>query len=280
MQGTRRMFVAVLVSALVLGWSATALAQYDSTPVNTDTEEPAQAEPTVFVRQDPALGTILTDPKGMTLYSFANDTTKGQSSCTDQCAQNWPPFTASEPFSLPAETTGELSTIQRTDGTTQVAYNGIPLYYFAKDTAAGQTNGQEVGDVWYVVAPGQQFGETYKPAGTPAANLGTPAAAGDIQVTLTEMSVAASATTFKVGQTYTFNVTNQGKIEHELVFEKAGDNDVPLKSGDKEVELEKIAAGSSKSLDFAFREPGTYQLACHIPGHYAAGMVLTIYVVN
>jgi predicted lipoprotein with Yx(FWY)xxD motif/uncharacterized cupredoxin-like copper-binding protein len=280
MQGTRRMFVAVLVSALILGWSATALAQYDSTPVNTDTEEPAQAEPTVFIRQDPALGTILTDPKGMTLYQFAKDTTKGESTCVDQCAQNWPPFTAAEPLSLPAEVTGELSTIKRADGTMQVAYNGIPLYYFAKDAAAGQTNGQEVGDVWYVVAPGQQFGESYEPAGTPAANFGTPAAAGQVQITLTEMSVAASSTTFKVGQTYTFTATNAGKLEHELVFEKVGDNDVPLESNGKEVELEEIAPGSSKSLDFAFTEPGTYQLSCHVPGHYAAGMVLTIYVVS
>src|SRR6476619_3647523 len=106
MQGTRRMFVTLFVSALILGWSTGALAQYDSTPVETDTEEPAQAEPTIFVRQDPALGTILTDPKGMTLYLFANDTTRGESACYDQCAQSWPPFTATEPLSLPAEMKG------------------------------------------------------------------------------------------------------------------------------------------------------------------------------
>jgi len=93
-------------------------------------------------------------------------------------------------------------------------------------------------------------------------------------------SVGNSATTFKVGQTYTFTATNAGKIEHELVFEKAGDNDVPLESNGKEVELENIGPGTSKSLDFAFTEAGTYQLACHVEGHYAAGMVLTIYVVN
>jgi predicted lipoprotein with Yx(FWY)xxD motif/plastocyanin len=278
MQCIRRLLAVFLVPALMLGWSAVAFAAA-STPVAGDTEEPPQTEPTVFVRQDPALGTILTDAKGMTLYQFKSDTTKGESTCYDQCAQNWPAFTATEPLSLPAEMTGKLSTIKRTDGTTQVAYNDIPLYYFAKDTAAGQTNGQGVGDVWYVVAPGQQFGHSPEPAGTPAPDLGTPAAAGDIQVTLTEMSVAASATTFKVGETYTFAVTNQGKIEHELVFEKAGDNDVPLESNGKEVELENIAPGSSKSLDFAFTEPGIYQLACHVPGHYAAGMVLTIYVV-
>jgi predicted lipoprotein with Yx(FWY)xxD motif/uncharacterized cupredoxin-like copper-binding protein len=273
------LFVILLAPALMLAWNAAAFATTTGSPVPSDTEEPAQTEPTIFIRQDPALGTILTDPKGRTLYHLTKDT-KGESTCYDTCAQNWPPFTAREPLSLPTEATGELSTIKRTDGTTQIAYNGIPLYYFAKDTAAGETNGQEVGDVWYVVSPGPQFGETYKPAGTPAADLGTPAAAGEIQVGLTEMSVSASATTFKVGQTYTFVATNQGTIEHELVFEKAGDNDIPLVSNGKEVELEGIAPGSSKSLEFAFTEAGTYQLSCHVPGHYAGGMVLTIYVIN
>ena len=280
MHGIRRLFVILVAPMLMLTWSAAALATTTGSPVPSDTEEPTQAEPSVFIRQDPALGTILTDPTGRTLYHLTKDTTTGESTCYDTCAQNWPPFTATEPLSLPAETKGELSTIKRTDGTTQVAYNGIPLYYFAKDTAPGQTNGQEVGDVWYVVTPGQQFGETYEPAGTPVANLGTPAAAGEVTVMLTEMSISASATTFKVGQTYTFTATNQGAIEHELVFEKVGDNDVPLVSNGKEVELESIAPGSSKSLDFAFTEPGTYQLACHVPGHYPAGMVLTISVVN
>ena len=99
---------ALLVPALMLGWAAIALAQ--STPSASEGQEP-----TVYVRQDPALGSILTDGKGMTLYQFTKDTTKGESSCTDRCAQNWPPFTASEPFSLPFTVKGELSTIQRTE---------------------------------------------------------------------------------------------------------------------------------------------------------------------
>ena len=40
------------------------------------------------------------------------------------------------------------------------------------------------------------------------------------------------------------------------------------------------AVEAARSLDFAFTEPGTYQLSCHVPGHYAAGMVLTIDVVQ
>ncbi len=103
--------------------------------------------------EDSSLGTILTDKDGNTLYVFENDA-NGESTCYADCASNWPAF----------EATGELAagdgvdasllgTVDRTDGTTQVTYNGHPLYYFAGDQQPGDTNGQEVGDVWYVVSP-------------------------------------------------------------------------------------------------------------------------------
>ena len=41
--------------------------------------------------------------------------------------------------------------VDRTDGTKQVIYGDCPLYYFAKDSAAGQTNGQGLDSKWYVV---------------------------------------------------------------------------------------------------------------------------------
>jgi len=44
-----------------------------------------------------------------------------------------------------------LSTIQRSDGTEQVVYNGHPLYLYAEDRSAGDTTGQGNGSVWYVV---------------------------------------------------------------------------------------------------------------------------------
>ena len=43
---------------------------------------------------------------------------------------------------------------ERTDGTSQVTYNGWPLYYYAKDMAAGDTTGQEAGEKWYLISPG------------------------------------------------------------------------------------------------------------------------------
>ena len=275
MRRMRWLVAALLVPALMLSWAAIALAQ--STPSASEGQEP-----TVYVRQDPTLGAILTDGKGMTLYQFAKDTTQGQSSCTDQCAQNWPPFTASEPFSLPFTVKGELTTIQRTDGTMQVAYNGIPLYYFAKDTQPGETNGEDVGDVWYVVAPDAQFGHAEAPVATPesAMTAGTPAAAGDIQVTLLDGVIQASETTFKVGEKYTFQVENKGTLPHQFYIEKAGAEGEALKSNSGDAEIETFDAGKTMTLEFTFTEAGIFQFACHVPGHYAAGMALTIHVVE
>jgi len=114
----------------------------------------AQTDTTVSTAEDPELGTILTDAEGMTLYLFTNDQ-PGVSNCYDQCAENWPPFTAEEPLTLPDGVPGELTLIERTDGTQQVAYNDWPLYYWVNDTAPGDTTGHEVGDVWFVVNPAE-----------------------------------------------------------------------------------------------------------------------------
>lgn len=95
------------------------------------------------------LGSILVDPDGMTLYLFMPDA-QGESTCYDDCAANWPAFTGATTAADGADA-GLVGTTERTDGTTQVTYNGWPLYYFAADAAAGDTNGQGVGGVWFVV---------------------------------------------------------------------------------------------------------------------------------
>jgi predicted lipoprotein with Yx(FWY)xxD motif len=100
---------------------------------------------------DTDLGTIVVDDKGMTVYVFDNDTQgSGQSSCSGQCLANWPPVTADKAPSLDG-VTGDVDTITATDGSTQVTLDGWPLYYFAGDSAAGDTNGQGVSDIWWVV---------------------------------------------------------------------------------------------------------------------------------
>src|SRR5581483_9935288 len=107
----------------------------------------------------------------------------------------------------------------------------------------------------------------------------TPAAsANTVAVTMTDMKFASSTTTFVVGRPYTFVVTNRGATAHEMVIEKRGVVDQPLRSGDQEAEASNVQPGQTKTLTWTFAEPGEYQLACLIPGHYEAGMVLDIEV--
>lgn len=95
------------------------------------------------------LGDILVDGEGMTLYLFMPDA-QGESTCYDQCADSWPPVgdVAGVGDGLDEAL---LGTTTRTDGTVQATYNGWPLYHFARDAAPGDTNGQGLNDVWYVI---------------------------------------------------------------------------------------------------------------------------------
>ena len=101
------------------------------------------------------LGRILVDSRGRTLYLFQKD--KGMaSSCYSSCASVWPPLTtAGRPRALRGAVASKLGSWKRKDGTLQVTYNGHPLYYYAGDNKAGQTNGQnlnEFGAEWYALS--------------------------------------------------------------------------------------------------------------------------------
>lgn len=119
----------------------------------TSSTQSESEEYTVLVRDDPKLGKILTDAKGRTLYRYTRDSTD-KSVCAGGCAQVWPPLTASGTPTLADGVPGKLGVITRDDGVKQVTYNGTPLYYYAKDSKPGETTGQGVGGVWYVVMPG------------------------------------------------------------------------------------------------------------------------------
>jgi predicted lipoprotein with Yx(FWY)xxD motif len=141
----------------------------------------AQDDIFLKVAQDPAVGSFLTDAEGNTLYLFTPDTTPGESMCYDDCAEAWPPLTPAEGMTLPAGVPGELTTIERTDGTQQVAYNDIPLYYFVKDEQPGDIAGQGVGGVWFIVPPGATHGPYLAAPGE-----GTPVPASSVQIGFTE----------------------------------------------------------------------------------------------
>jgi predicted lipoprotein with Yx(FWY)xxD motif len=101
-----------------------------------------------------SLGTILTDTKGMTLYFFASDIPgSGKSTCYGSCVKFWPSFFKENPTIAPALASSDFGVIHRTDGTLQTTYKGWPLYYFSKDTAAGDMKGENVLGNWSVAKP-------------------------------------------------------------------------------------------------------------------------------
>ncbi len=121
-----------------------------ASPVASPAATPA-GPAVVKVTQNPSLGAILTDAAGRTLYMFTNDKDK-TSACYDQCERTWPPLlTRGQPQAGEGAATAKLSTTARRDGSMQVVYDEYPLYYYTPDTAPGDTKGQRVGNVWFVL---------------------------------------------------------------------------------------------------------------------------------
>ena len=101
------------------------------------------------------LGKVLVDAQGRTLYLFEAD--KGlMSACAGGCANVWPPLTTTgKPTAGTGITASKLGTTKRSDGATEVTYNGHPLYTYAGDSGSGQTSGQGLDDFgaeWYVLS--------------------------------------------------------------------------------------------------------------------------------
>ena len=102
------------------------------------------------------LGPVLVDTHGRTLYLFDKDHAS-QSTCFGQCAAVWPPLlTNGRPTAGQGVFASKLGTTRRSPHTLQVTYNGHPLYLYAGDSRAGQTNGEglnQFGARWWAVTP-------------------------------------------------------------------------------------------------------------------------------
>jgi predicted lipoprotein with Yx(FWY)xxD motif len=100
------------------------------------------------------LGQVLVNSQGRTLYLFKADQ-GAKSACTGVCAGAWPPLLAEGKPTLGKGINASLvGTAARPEGTTQLTYNGHPLYLFAQDRKAGETNGQGVtafGAAWFAL---------------------------------------------------------------------------------------------------------------------------------
>lgn len=122
-------------------------------PSEAASEAPAGAAVTALALADSDLGRIITDGAGMTLYGFTPDT-DGTPTCYDDCAAAWPPVVGGDTAGITVADgldASKLSTVERTDGVRQLVYGDWPLYYFAGDKAPGDTNGQALQTVWFVI---------------------------------------------------------------------------------------------------------------------------------
>jgi predicted lipoprotein with Yx(FWY)xxD motif len=138
----------VVTTAVALGATGT------TTGPSAKAPHPAGSDVKVAVAST-ALGRILVDRRGRTLYLFEKDQ-HGRSACSGTCAGFWPPLIASGKWLATAGAkTSLLGTTRRADGRLQVTYNHHPLYTFAQDTQKGQTNGEGLDDFgaeWYAVS--------------------------------------------------------------------------------------------------------------------------------
>jgi predicted lipoprotein with Yx(FWY)xxD motif len=145
----------------------------------------ASTNGTVITTKSGSTGAFLTNASGRAVYLWAKDG-MNMSACSGACAAAWPPVPATGQLTAAGGAkASDLGTITRSDGTKQVTYDGHALYYFAGDSAAGQTNGQgsdSFGAPWWLVAPtGAKITgtDTATAAAAPAPAASAPAASSN-----------------------------------------------------------------------------------------------------
>ena len=164
--------VAAMVALLVAGCGASSnnagagpTSTATTVPAATATTAPAASGAvvqTASVSVSGTMETVLVTSTGLTLYYHTPDTTTSVFTNT----ASWPPLlSAGGAPTTTATLSGKLDILNDANGA-QVTYNGHPLYTFAGDSAAGQANGQGLGNVWYVVAPSLATGASATPSGT------------------------------------------------------------------------------------------------------------------
>ena len=144
--------VAAFAGLLTVAFAGTAAAASGSRAAPS----PSPTAPTIVMTKTGPGGPHLANGTGRALYLFVPDSA-GKSVCNGACAVAWPPYvTKGTPKAGAGVDATKLSTIKRDDGSTQVAYNGHPLYFFKGDQSAGTTAGQGLnafGGLWWLVSP-------------------------------------------------------------------------------------------------------------------------------
>jgi predicted lipoprotein with Yx(FWY)xxD motif len=113
---------------------------------------------TVSLASVSGVGKVLVNAKGFVLYSPVQEKT-GTIRCTGSCTSIWVPLTTKGSPTAPSGL--NVGTVMRPDGSTQVTFNGKPLYRFAEDRSPKSVSGNGVSDnfggksfTWHVASPG------------------------------------------------------------------------------------------------------------------------------
>jgi predicted lipoprotein with Yx(FWY)xxD motif len=137
----------VIAAALFAGCTASGSTSVPASqaPASQAPASAASGPMTIGTATSPTLGSYLVGPNGLALYTHTGDSATS-STCTGSCAVAWPPLIVASASQAVAGSgvTGALASLTRSDGTVQVTYLGLPLYYWKGDTKAGDTTGEDV----------------------------------------------------------------------------------------------------------------------------------------
>jgi predicted lipoprotein with Yx(FWY)xxD motif len=171
---------AASVLAAACGSSGGSTASPGGGAASGSTGKVATAKAIVSTRQLTGIGAVLVSSSGMTIYTPKTPAeVNGNVKCTGSCLSFWFPVTTTSAQPGSGGLPGKLGTIHLPDGTTQLTYNGRPLYTFRLDTAAGQDRGNNYTDsfngttfTWQVVTASGKPAGAGSPAPAPSYNSG------------------------------------------------------------------------------------------------------------
>jgi predicted lipoprotein with Yx(FWY)xxD motif len=165
---------AAAISLAALAGCSTAASPGSDSAAST-APSPTATTPAELTTATTSLGTVLVDAQGRTLYVFDKDTAGSPSVCAGACAALWPAALTTAASPTVSGVSGTVGTVATADGQKQLTLNGLPLYTYSKDAAAGDVTGQAFGGIWWVVgANGAKITATAAPtpASTPANDHG------------------------------------------------------------------------------------------------------------
>lgn len=251
----------------------TATATPIPTTTTASTPTPTTASYTVNIASKTGIGDYLVDGKGMTLYYFTKDA-PGKSNATAAIIANWPIFYASNIVVPPSLNATDFGSITGANGNMQSTYKGWPLYNYIKDQAPGDTMGQDLNGVWFVINPAS-FPPTSTPAPTTTSTLTpatttaptststptpTPTSAQSVTINLTaqNMSFDQKTITVPAGASVTINFTNKDSIPHNFALYTDS-------TASHSIFVGKIITSSSITYTFtAPTTPGNYFFRCDV----------------